>query len=102
MSFLVERGADINAVNARGQTPWLIAAKGEYRSGSFNTKPKTAEILGRLGRTPRSGTTSARTSPAPGRLIVSSSGSLALGPGFDKQPVPFPLRHKAPRASRAA
>ena len=49
MSFLVERGADINAVNARGQTPWLIAAKGEYRSGSFNTKPKTAEILGRLG-----------------------------------------------------
>ena len=49
VSFLVERGANINAVNARGQTPWLIAAKGEYRSGSFNTKPKTAEILVRLG-----------------------------------------------------
>ena len=49
VSFLVELGADINAVNARGQTPWLIAAKGEYRSGSFNTKPKTAEILVPLG-----------------------------------------------------
>ena len=47
--YLVERGADINAVNARGQTPWLIAAKGEYRSGSFNTKPRTAEVLVRLG-----------------------------------------------------
>ncbi len=49
VSFLVERGADINAVNARGQTPWLIAAKGEYRSGSFITEPKAAEILVRLG-----------------------------------------------------
>jgi ankyrin repeat protein len=49
VSFLVEHGADINAVNARGQTPWLIAAKGEYRSGSFNTKPQTAEALVRLG-----------------------------------------------------
>ena len=49
VSFLVEHGANINAVNARGQTPWLIAAEGEYRSGSFNTKPQTAEALVRLG-----------------------------------------------------
>ena len=47
--FLVEQGADINAINARGQTPWIIAAKGEYRSGSFYTQKETGELLARLG-----------------------------------------------------
>lgn len=47
--FLVERGANINAVNARGQTPWMIAAQGEYRSGSFYTQKETGEVLRQLG-----------------------------------------------------
>ena len=47
--FLLEGGADINAINARGQTPWMIAAQGEYRSGSFYTHKETGEVLERLG-----------------------------------------------------
>jgi ankyrin repeat protein len=47
--FLVEQGADINAINARGQTPWMIAAEGEYRSGSFYTQKETGEVLAALG-----------------------------------------------------
>ena len=47
--FLVERGADINAINRRGQTAWMIAAEGEYRSGSFYTQEATGEILAQLG-----------------------------------------------------
>jgi ankyrin repeat protein len=47
--FLVAQGADINAINARGQTPWMIAAQGEYRSGSFYTQKEIGEILERLG-----------------------------------------------------
>jgi hypothetical protein len=40
--------AAIDAINARGQTPWLIAAQGEYRSGSFYTQKATGEILAQL------------------------------------------------------
>ena len=47
--FLIAQGAAIDAINARGQTPWLIAAQGEYRSGSFYTQKATGEILARLG-----------------------------------------------------
>lgn len=47
--FLVERGANIDAINARGQTPWMIAAQGEYRSGSFYTQEEVGRILERLG-----------------------------------------------------
>ena len=47
--FLVEQGADINAINQRGQTPWMIAAQGEYRSGSFFTQEETGELLAALG-----------------------------------------------------
>ena len=47
--YLVDRGADINAINMRGQTPWMIAAEGEYRSGSFYTHKETGEILAQLG-----------------------------------------------------
>jgi len=47
--FLVDRGAAIDAINARGQTPWIIAAKGEYRSGSFYTQEEVGRILERLG-----------------------------------------------------
>ena len=47
--FLIDRGANIDAVNARGQTPWMIAAEGEYRSGSFYTHKETGEVLEQLG-----------------------------------------------------
>ena len=47
--YLVEQGAEIDVVNVRGQTPWMIAAEGEYRSGSFYTHKETGEVLERLG-----------------------------------------------------
>ena len=47
--FLVERGANIDAINDRGQTPWMIAAEGEYRAGSFYTHKETGELLEELG-----------------------------------------------------
>ena len=47
--FLVERGANIDAINDRGQTPWMIAAEGEYRAGSFYTHKETGDLLEELG-----------------------------------------------------
>ena len=47
--YLVDQGAEIDVVNVRGQTPWMIAAEGEYRSGSFYTHKETGEVLERLG-----------------------------------------------------
>ena len=49
VSYLVEQGAEIDVINARGQTPWMIAAKGEYRAGSFHTQEETAKVLEGLG-----------------------------------------------------
>ena len=47
--YLVEQGAEIDVVNVRGQTPWMVAAEGEYRSGSFYTHKETGDVLERLG-----------------------------------------------------
>ena len=47
--FLVEQGANIDAINDRGQTAWMIAAEGEYRAGSFYTHKETGELLEELG-----------------------------------------------------
>lgn len=47
--YLIERGAHIDALNDRGQTPWMIAAEGEYRSGSFYTQKETGRLLEQLG-----------------------------------------------------
>ncbi len=47
--FLLERGADIDAINDRGQTAWMIAAEGEYRAGSFYTHKETGDALEELG-----------------------------------------------------
>ena len=47
--YLVEQGAEIDVVNVRGQTPWMVAAEGEYRSGSFYTHKETGEVLEQLG-----------------------------------------------------
>ena len=48
VQFLVDRGATINVINKRGQTPWLIT-QGEYRSGSFFVDKDTGEYLVKLG-----------------------------------------------------
>jgi uncharacterized protein len=48
VQFLVDRGAKINVVNKRGQTPWLIT-QGEYRSGSFFVDKDTGAYLVKLG-----------------------------------------------------
>lgn len=47
--YLVEQGAEMDVVNLRGQTPWMVGAQGEYRSGSFYTHEETAEVLEALG-----------------------------------------------------
>ncbi len=49
LSYMVENGANIDAINDRGQTPWMIANKGEYRAGSLLTLPEIAVHLERLG-----------------------------------------------------
>lgn len=46
--FMVEHGANMNVVNQRGQTPWLIT-QGEYQAGSFIAHTETGEVLARLG-----------------------------------------------------
>ena len=47
--YLVEHGAKMDVQNERGQTPWFVAAKGEYRSGSFYTHKETGDLLEQLG-----------------------------------------------------
>ena len=47
--FLVAQGAQLDVINRRGQTPWMIAAQGEYRAGSFNLHEDTARFLEELG-----------------------------------------------------
>jgi ankyrin repeat protein len=48
VQFMVDRGATIDVVNKRGQTPWLIT-QGEYRSGSFFVDKATGDYLVKLG-----------------------------------------------------
>ncbi len=47
--YLVAQGAEMDVINGRGQTPWMIAAQGEYRAGSFYRHEETAEVLEALG-----------------------------------------------------
>lgn len=47
--YLVERGAKMDVQNERGQTPWFVAAQGEFRSGSFYSKKETGDLLEELG-----------------------------------------------------
>jgi len=49
VQLLVEHGAQIDVKNQRGQTPWLVAAAGEYRPGSFFIKKEAGALLERLG-----------------------------------------------------
>jgi hypothetical protein len=48
--FLVDHGAELNAKNRRGETPYKIAS-GIPMSGMFYSQPKTAELLKQLGGT---------------------------------------------------
>ena len=43
------RGRCLDVLNGRGQSPWIIAAKGEYRAGSFYRHEETAVVLEALG-----------------------------------------------------
>ena len=47
--FLVKQGAEIDAINKRGQTPWMIAAQGEYHAGAFYKHLETGKVLEELG-----------------------------------------------------
>ena len=47
--YLVEQGAEMDVINLRGQTPWMVAAQGEYRAGSFYRHEETGEVLEALG-----------------------------------------------------
>jgi ankyrin repeat protein len=46
---LVDHGAKLDVRNAKGQTPWSVAALGEYRAGSFFVKKEAADLLEKLG-----------------------------------------------------
>ena len=47
--YVVEQGGELDVINHRGQTPWMIAFKGEYRAGSFYRHEETAKVLEELG-----------------------------------------------------
>ena len=47
--YLVEQGAEMDVINLRGQTPWMVAAQGEYRAGSFYRHEETGDVLELLG-----------------------------------------------------
>lgn len=47
--FLVDHGANINVKNKKGQTPYSVAAFGEYHAGSFMLHKDTAALLEKLG-----------------------------------------------------
>jgi uncharacterized protein len=55
IGFLVQHGANINAVNWADQTP-LRLAEGHFYSGTFLRYPETADLLRKLGADPRAGT----------------------------------------------
>ena len=52
--YLVEHGADINARDFRGRTPFRLA-EGAKQSTQFQAWPETAELLKALGANPRLG-----------------------------------------------
>jgi ankyrin repeat protein len=52
--FLVEKGAKLNAVNALGWTPYLIA-DGVFYPNTYNRRPEAAKLLLELGADPKAG-----------------------------------------------
>src|SRR5262249_28382701 len=50
LQFLVDKGANVNVVNKRGETPLIIAeGKGERLSNAIVVHKSTADLLRRLG-----------------------------------------------------
>ena len=64
VQLLVDRGADLEAVNARGWTP-LAIAEGVVRGVVFRQQPRTAALLRRLMEARGLGTTAASTEGCP-------------------------------------
>jgi ankyrin repeat protein len=60
VQLLVDHGAKIDVRNSKGQTPWSVAALGEYRAGSFFVKKETADLLEKLGADKTLGAEAAR------------------------------------------
>jgi len=54
VTFLVEKGANINAVNKLGWTPWIIA-DGVFYPNTYNRRLHTAALLLELGADPKVG-----------------------------------------------
>jgi ankyrin repeat protein len=52
--YLIERGANINARDFRGRTPYRLA-EGAKQSFQFQSWPETAELLKQLGADTRLG-----------------------------------------------
>jgi ankyrin repeat protein len=48
VTFLVEKGARLNVVNALGWTPWIVA-DGVLYPNTYNRRLETAELLVKLG-----------------------------------------------------
>jgi uncharacterized protein len=53
--LLVEKGAELNVVNALGWTPWIIA-DGVFYPNTYNRRLETAALLLELGADPKVGT----------------------------------------------
>ena len=54
IEYLVEQGADIDARDFRGRTPFRLA-EGSKQSFQFQAYPETASVLARLGADTRLG-----------------------------------------------
>ena len=54
VKFLVDKGANINAVNKLGWTPWIIA-DGVFYPNTYNRRLHTAALLLELGADPKVG-----------------------------------------------
>jgi ankyrin repeat protein len=68
VQLLVDHGARMNTRNKKGQTPWSVAALGEYRAGSFFVKKDAGDRLEKLGADTTLGADGVRDTPTqPGR-----------------------------------
>ena len=75
---LVEQGAEMDVINLRGQTPWMVAAQGEYRAGSFYRHEETGRSARRRSApTRRSASISAAASGRSSGWRIRRDGGVA-------------------------